>query len=193
MVQPVPENVLLWCRAGKIRHCLAVLVGKGSINRASLQALILFFHLFTWARATRVLPVPISEVNGTQHYSVSSCSNYLTTKSNTSTMFLHSASLCLSVSVYGVSCGLLSVSRLYYHSLEVKGSLTTYYLLLSSISPLFLPMSLCPVFEPFEPFPVTVNLRQPLCWHRWEVNRSQWPILQATLPSPSVSQVRAEY
>ncbi len=70
---------------------------------------------------------------------------------------------------------LFSVSRLYYHSMKIKGlrSSTPRSFLLSlsflNFSP-FLSTSLCLVFEPL---PVTVNLRQPLCWHRWEVNRNK--------------------
>lgn len=38
----------------------------------------------------------------------------------------------------------------------------------------------------FELLPVTINLRKPLCWHRLEVNRSKWPILQASLLTPGI-------
>lgn len=113
--------------------------------------------------------------------------------STVGTVWAVSVSLC--VSVRALPC-LLTVSRLYYHSVEHDILPTTcfptppppfshFFFFFFCFSP-----CLCLVFEPL---PVTVNLRQPLCWHRWEVNRSKWPILRTTLLTPSVSQVRAEY
>lgn len=84
--------------------------------------------------------------------------------------------LCLSESVYvwGIFHCLLSVSRLPITLRRLRDANHPPPSLFRSLSlfyfSFFLSMFLCLVFEPL---PVTVNLRQPLCWHRWEVNRSK--------------------
>lgn len=51
----------------------------------------------------------------------------------------------------------------------------------------FFSLSLCvPFCFASKKCSMPVNLRQLLCWRRWEVNRSKWPILWETLLTPSV-------
>lgn len=126
-------------------------------------------------------------VKGVQYSLLHSITDYKITKSNSSGVFCKFACVCLSCICVCLGC-FSSVNRLYSYCKGGYGPSTPRYFLSS-----FMFLSFSPCIPVFEPLPVTVNLRQPLCWHRWEVNRSKWPILRATLPTPSVSQVRAEY